>query len=91
MHILITGASGFIGGHLVRCLMQSGHQITGCVRDPRTAASRCPEVRFIRDESIKRAAEIIKIIDENVPQPPADEEIEAEQFNDNDDAEGAIS
>ena len=32
-------------------------------------ARHCPQVRFIADGSIKKAAEIIQIIDENVPRP----------------------
>jgi ribosome-binding factor A len=54
-------------------------------------ARHCPEIRFIRDESIKRAAEIIRIINENVPQPLADDDLDADDFSDNDDAEGATS
>jgi uncharacterized protein YbjT (DUF2867 family) len=48
MHILITGASGFIGGHLVRTMLQSGHAVTGCVRNPRAATALCPEAHFIQ-------------------------------------------
>ena len=42
-------------------------------------ARHCPVIQFVRDESIKRAAEILRIIDENVPPAPeADEEIDEE-------------
>lgn len=36
MRILITGANGFIGLHLVSALTEQGHQITACVRDSST-------------------------------------------------------
>lgn len=34
MNILLTGATGFIGRHLLSALLQAGHQVTACVRDP---------------------------------------------------------
>jgi nucleoside-diphosphate-sugar epimerase len=37
MKYLVTGATGFIGGRLVRLLRQGGHQITALVRDPAQA------------------------------------------------------
>ena len=36
-------------------------------------ARRCPEVRFIADGSLKKAAEIVRIIDENAPPPEEDD------------------
>ncbi len=34
MKILVTGASGYIGGRLVRVLLEKGHQVRVLVRDP---------------------------------------------------------
>jgi uncharacterized protein YbjT (DUF2867 family) len=34
MNILLTGATGFIGNHLLRTLLQQGHTVTACCRHP---------------------------------------------------------
>ncbi len=47
MHILITGASGFIGSHLTRALLKEGHRITAAVRDPETFCARHPDARAV--------------------------------------------
>jgi ribosome-binding factor A len=50
-------------------------------------ARHCPVVQFFADTSIKKAAEIIRIIDENVPQPagdPHDEDSAADTGSDSD-------
>jgi len=31
MNILLTGASGFVGSHILRALIEQGHQITACI------------------------------------------------------------
>jgi UDP-glucose 4-epimerase len=33
LRVLLTGATGFIGGHLVRALLREGHEVTAFVRD----------------------------------------------------------
>jgi 2-alkyl-3-oxoalkanoate reductase len=34
VHILVTGATGFLGGHLVRALVERGHVVRGLGRNP---------------------------------------------------------
>ena len=38
MHVLVTGATGFTGGHLARALAARGDTVRALVRDPRRAA-----------------------------------------------------
>ena len=42
MRIFVTGASGFIGAHLCRALVDGGHEIVALVRDPKKAAAELP-------------------------------------------------
>ena len=44
MRILITGATGFIGSHLVQALSVLGHEVLACVRNPESAQQRWPEI-----------------------------------------------
>lgn len=39
MRIFVTGATGFIGAHLCRTLVASGHEVLALVRDPKKAAN----------------------------------------------------
>jgi len=47
MRILVTGASGFIGAHIVGALLGAGHAVTGCARDIDFARRRCPQAQWI--------------------------------------------
>jgi UDP-glucose 4-epimerase len=42
MRVFVTGATGFIGAHLCRKLVGSGHEVVALVRDPKKAASELP-------------------------------------------------
>jgi nucleoside-diphosphate-sugar epimerase len=39
MRVLVTGATGFVGGGIVRALIADGHEVHGLVRDPGTAVA----------------------------------------------------
>ena len=39
MHVLVTGAAGFVASHLVADLLAAGHVVRGTVRDPSAAES----------------------------------------------------
>jgi uncharacterized protein YbjT (DUF2867 family)/uncharacterized membrane protein YphA (DoxX/SURF4 family) len=54
MRILVTGANGFIGSHIVAALRAAGHGVVAAVRDTADAARRLPgiaaiEIDFNRD------------------------------------------
>ena len=65
MHILITGANGFIGQNLVSTLMEQGHQITACVRNTNTYISNIEtiECNYNKDIHIKDWIPRLKNID----------------------------
>ncbi len=47
MQIFLTGASGFIGQHLLSALLAEGHQVVAGVRHPEQWLARFPEVKWI--------------------------------------------
>ena len=69
MHVLVTGATGFAGGHLARALAAEGHRVRALVRpgkhDRRLVdagielvegqLTHAPDVRRAAEESIREA------------------------------------
>ncbi len=58
MRILITGATGYIGGRLVSRLADLGHDLTVLVRDPRRfrTATDVPNIKVIRGDLLRPAS-----------------------------------
>ncbi|MGF1451665.1 MAG: SDR family oxidoreductase [Opitutales bacterium] len=56
MKILLTGATGYIGGRLAPRLIEAGHDVTVLVRDPDRLRDRpwFPQCRAIRGDLLKR-------------------------------------
>jgi uncharacterized protein YbjT (DUF2867 family) len=52
MRILLTGATGYIGKRLLPVLVEAGHDVICCVRDPE---------RFNPPESIKQSVQILQV------------------------------
>jgi uncharacterized protein YbjT (DUF2867 family)/uncharacterized membrane protein YphA (DoxX/SURF4 family) len=48
MKLLLTGATGFIGGHLLRKLCAQGHHITACTRNPERLRALHPEIETLQ-------------------------------------------
>ncbi|TAK61512.1 NAD(P)H-binding protein [Methylobacter sp.] len=47
MNILLTGATGFIGQHLLRALLAGNHQVTVCCRQPEQLLSQFPSIKAV--------------------------------------------
>jgi uncharacterized protein YbjT (DUF2867 family) len=47
MHLLISGANGFIGSHLTQALLRQGHRVTAAVRNPTEFLRRHPGARAL--------------------------------------------
>jgi uncharacterized protein YbjT (DUF2867 family) len=47
MRVLVTGANGFIGGHLTAALLAAGHQVAAAVRDEAGMRRRFPTVSVV--------------------------------------------
>jgi uncharacterized protein YbjT (DUF2867 family) len=48
MKILITGATGFIGGHIAEAMINAGHQVTLGVRNPASVQQRFKQAEYIQ-------------------------------------------
>jgi len=53
MQILVTGASGFIGSHIIQALNNAGHTVTACVRDSKAVQQRWPELHIVQADFAK--------------------------------------
>jgi nucleoside-diphosphate-sugar epimerase len=53
VHVLVTGANGYIGMRLLQALLEAGHEITAVVRDRR----RFPMANFGEDQTRLRLVE----------------------------------
>jgi uncharacterized protein YbjT (DUF2867 family) len=47
MNILLTGATGFVGQHLLRALLTENHQVTVCCRHPEPLLRQFPELKIV--------------------------------------------
>lgn len=67
-HVLLTGASGFVGGWLAEFLARKGHQVTALVRNPIAATSlkkldiQCIEGDLRNTAMIERAVERSEVV-----------------------------
>jgi len=48
MRILLTGATGFIGKHILKALLVNGHEVTACVRKPGALVRQHPGITEVQ-------------------------------------------
>ncbi|MEM7506582.1 MAG: TIGR01777 family oxidoreductase [Pseudomonadota bacterium] len=73
-HVLITGATGFIGQRLVAALVGAGHQVSALTRDPQKAASLPMPITVLTDldqiPSETRIDAIVNLAGEGIADSP---------------------
>jgi NADH dehydrogenase len=62
MNIFLTGSTGFIGGHMLRRLLEDGHRVRALVRNPESERARVPpgfdhdgNVEYLRGDVVSGA------------------------------------
>ena len=56
MKVFLTGATGFVGGHMLKRLLDEGHTVRALVRDPQRAAKRIQgNVEFLAGDVVSGA------------------------------------
>ena len=53
MRVLVTGAYGFIGMHIVAGLRAAGHRVVGCGRDVKAGERRIPGIEWIACDMVR--------------------------------------
>ena len=41
MKVMLTGSTGFIGGHIMKALVEAGHEVQALVRDTEERRKEC--------------------------------------------------
>jgi nucleoside-diphosphate-sugar epimerase len=67
MRVLVTGATGFTGGHLARTLAARGDRVRALVRNPQIAAAALPGVELVAGDltdsgALARAVEGVEVV-----------------------------